>query len=95
MPFKKGKSGNEEGRPTGSKNKKTIQWEALGDFITKEGAEKVMEYLQSLEGDEFFNKYKEILNYVKPKMQATQIDANIDAKVETITGVVIQKDEDK
>ena len=77
MPFEKGKSGNKEGRPTGAKNKKTLQWEALGDFIVEEGAEKVMQYLHTLEGDEFFSRYKEILNYVKPKMQATQLDANV------------------
>ena len=78
MGLKKGQTNNKEGRPTGSKNKKTKEWEQLGEFITNEGAKRVIKYLHSIKDDkEFFDKYTLLINYFKPKMQSTQLDANV------------------
>jgi len=73
MPRRNAPSNNPEGRPAGSKNRRTVEWEKLGDFITEEGAKRVMDYLNAIDDDEeFFNKYERLLNYFKPKMATTQ-----------------------
>lgn len=75
MPKVGARSNNPEGRPAGSRNKRTIEWERLGGFITEAGAERVMAYLNSIEDDrEFFDKYERLLNYFKPKMSAGSIE---------------------
>ena len=82
MPKKGEKSNNPNGRPKGSKSRRTIEWEKLGDFITDAGAKRVAKYLNGLEDDkEFFEKYERLLNYFKPRMQSTQIDADVKADV--------------
>lgn len=74
MPFKKGEVSNPKGKPAGTKSRKTVEWEKLGDFITDAGAKRVANYLNSLEDDkEFFEKYERLLNYFKPKQQSTQV----------------------
>lgn len=48
MPFKKGQSGNPQGKPKGAVGKKTAQWEALADSITGQQAENFQNYLDNL-----------------------------------------------
>ncbi len=74
MPSVGGKSNNPKGKPKGVKNKRTVEWEQLGGFITDEGAKKVMSYLKTLEGEELFSKYERLLNYFKPRMAQSQIE---------------------
>ena len=72
MPFKKGnKIGN--GRPKNSKNKKTVQWEQLGEAITSEHTERFNKILTSLPDDKFSDMYIKILEYFKPKQNRTDI----------------------
>ncbi len=69
MPFKKGN----KGRPVGSKNIKTIQWEALSDSIVELHTSEFNEYLISLwNGDDkqkelACNYFLKVLEYFKPK----------------------------
>lgn len=65
--FKKGHN-LATGRPKGSKNVKTQQWEGLGDYITRIGADKFLYELQILEGKEYIDMYTKILEYFKPKL---------------------------
>jgi hypothetical protein len=74
MPFKKGDpkpAGS--GKKKGSKNKKTLQWEALGKFITEKGAEKLMKVLEAQDDKEFIKSYGAILEYFKPKLARTEL----------------------
>jgi len=49
--FVKGaESANPKGRGKGNKNKKTQQWEAIGNYLIEEGSKKYVEYLKTLEG---------------------------------------------
>ena len=64
----KGRTNNPKGMPKGTKHKRTEQWEQLGDFITKSGAERAVKVLKSLPDDEFLDQYNKLLNYFKPKI---------------------------
>jgi len=63
-----GISNNPKGKPKGTKAKRTIQWEQLGEFITQSGAERAVKVLKSLQDDEFLDQYNKLLNYFKPKI---------------------------
>ena len=80
MPFEKGNPGG-PGRKKGSKNKKTQDWEKLGNHITGEWAERIIEYGNKLIAEdrmeEFFAIYEKMINYFKPKMASTTIQAEI------------------
>ena len=57
----------------GSKNKKTVQWEALGESIMNEHTEKFNEELAKLKGNQFMEMYIKVLEYFKPKLNRTDI----------------------
>ena len=80
MPFEKGheKIG---GRKKGSKDKKTLQWEAIGEWLANEGSERYMKLLQQLEDDKYLNEFKAIIEYFKPKQQRTQIEGNMKSDI--------------
>ena len=65
------------GRKSG-KSKKAKQWEALGEFITQRGAAKAMSIINKLPEDQYLDQYGKLLNYFKPRLQATQIDAKLE-----------------
>ena len=95
MPRKNAPSNNPEGRPAGSKNRRTVEWEQLGGFITEAGAKRVMEYLNAIEDDEeFFNKYERLLNYFKPKMATTQNQHSGDITFKGFDINIIRQNED-
>ena len=81
MPFQKGKSGNEKGKVPGTKNIKTVAWKQLGDFLTKEGAERAIKVLKEMPDKNFLYHYQMFLEYFKPKQQRTEIDSKGELKV--------------
>ena len=72
MPIKKGQRLNPNGRPKGTKNVKTQQWEAIGEFLSQQGAERMLEYLYSCDPKEYSETYLRILEYFKPKLARTE-----------------------
>lgn len=80
MPFKKGESGNPSGRPKGHKNQKTILWEQLGDWFLNDGASKFITEVQKLEGKEFVQSYSMMIEFFKPKLQRSEISADIQSQ---------------
>lgn len=58
------------GRKPGSKNQKTQEWENLGDFLTKSGAERAKRILNNASDEKFMDYYLSIVNYFKPKQQS-------------------------
>ena len=66
-----------KGKPKGAKSNKTKQWEQLGDFLTEEGAQRAMKILNDLPDEEYLDQFGKLLNYYKPKMQSTNLDANL------------------
>lgn len=84
------KSASEAGSKKG-KHLKTLQWENLSNYIIEDGAERIVKYLNEIKDDkEYFDKYCMLLNYFKPKQQATQLEANINTP-QTITGITFNK----
>jgi len=75
MGVKKGMTNNPAGRPKGIINRRTAEWEKLGDFMTVEGAQRAKAYLNSIKDDsEFFERYMDLLNYFKPRMAQSQVE---------------------
>jgi len=81
MPFEKGKSGNSKGRPQGAVNEKTKQWEALGDAIITEHAERFNAILEHSDDENFQKYFMMILEYFKPKQARTEVSGNLDTTV--------------
>lgn len=73
MPFKKGQSGNARGKPTGTKSKKTVQWELLGDSIMNKHTERFNGVLKAMDDDKFADTFIKVLEYFKPKQNRTDI----------------------
>lgn len=83
MGLPKGKTNNPNGRPAGSKNEKTKQWEALGESIMSVHTEAFNRILtEKMEGDPdtFLDLYLKVLEYFKPKLARTETKTEISVK---------------
>ena len=86
MGLPKGRTNNKKGREVGSKNKRTEQWEALSDSIQKVHTERFNMVLAQMDDEAFARTYLQILEYFKPKLQRSEIQAAIETKeVQTFT----------
>jgi len=70
----KGNTNNPSGKPKGIKNKRTLEWEQLGEFLTDKGAKRAMTVLESLSDEDYLDQYGKLLNYFKPRMAQSQIE---------------------
>lgn len=61
-----------KGRPKGSVNVKNQQWDSIGEFLSQQGAERMLEYLQKTDPDKYADTYLKILEYFKPKLARTE-----------------------
>lgn len=77
MKFEKGNKMS-TGRPKGSKDKRTLQWEALGEYLCNKGSERFLSDLQSKDSHEFSETYLKILEYFKPKRARLDNTGEID-----------------
>ena len=79
MGLHKGQTNNPHGRTKGSKNERTVQWEALADSITGMHAERfnaillrMMESEDEDQQEKGCRLYMEALEYFKPKQSRIQ-----------------------
>lgn len=94
MPFKKGKSGNPNGKPAGTKSQKTLQWEALGTMMVEDCTEKVMQYLNDLwrkDKEAYFKAYTQLLEYFKPKLGRTEHTGKDGTELQTTTIIQVME----
>jgi hypothetical protein len=78
MRFEKGISGNPRGRPKGSKNLATEDIRLnIGNFITANLPNIQAEY-DNIESKDKLDFISKLLGFVLPKLQAVQMDAQID-----------------
>lgn len=78
--YKQGESGNPSGRPKGAKDKKTLAWDELGDYIIKGGAQKYLTIIKGLPNKEFLSRFEAIMEYFKPKQQRTELTGELEIK---------------
>ena len=78
MGLSKGQTNNPDGRKIGSKNKKTKQWEILGEAIVTRHSERFNQALDKLDDSEFVKAYTSILAYFKPKLGSATYDIKTD-----------------
>lgn len=86
--FKKGAPG----RPDGTKNKKTLQWEAIGDFLINDGANRAVKIMRECKDDKFMDYFNQLLEYFKPKLARTEITGKDGEKLNPPT-IVVQSPE--
>lgn len=71
MPAPKGNKFS-KGRPKGSHNERTKQWEELGRMLLEDGAERVKTILQESDPENFMKWYNLLLEYFKPKLARSE-----------------------
>lgn len=76
MKFEKGNKAS-KGRPKGTKNKKTQILEGFIHSILDGGAEKFHNEVMKLEGKDFINAYKDLLEYGMSKLARKEVTTNI------------------
>lgn len=79
--FKKGQSGNPNGKPKGAISEKTKFWNELKEFMANEGAEKFKTELMKLEGSAFVTAFNNSLEYFQPKLNRTTLENDKDNPV--------------
>ena len=92
MPFKKGSSGNKEGRPTGSKNTKTIEWEQLKESILSTHTDRFNKILTNIDDKGFIDAYLKTIQYFKPRLKFSKIE-DVTSKKEIADLFPIELDE--
>ncbi len=79
MPFKRGESGNPNGRPKGSLNKTTFHLrELIADFLSN-NFNKITIDFESLQPKEKLKFYCELLQFGLPKLQTTVLESQFES----------------
>ena len=89
MPFTKeqqgrgGKIGGKKSSRKGIKNKKTLILEAfIKNIVNRDSIrKKYVAELKSLEGKQFLDTFRDLLEYVLPKLQRTEMIAEVKAEI--------------
>ena len=78
MPFKKGmKRLPGAGMKKGQVTERIRAWDQLGELVTGAMTERVIEYMDTLPPEKMFTSYLLILEYFKPKLNRSEIKAEI------------------
>ncbi len=84
MGQKKGNTGNPNGRPKGSKNQRTKEWEALGDSIITTHSQRFNEILERADDEQFARYFGMILEYFQPKLARTENNVTGEVKLKNV-----------
>jgi hypothetical protein len=71
-------------KPKGAVSQKTLLWEALGQYVVNEGAERAMEVLATLDDEQFLEQYMKMLEYFKPKQARVTHAGDAEAPINII-----------
>jgi len=84
MPFVKGQVANPKGRPNGSKDVKTEQWEQFSEWFLSEGMKRFEEEMKGLNGKDYIVTVKDLMEYFKPKLSRSDAKVEAEVKVKNI-----------
>ena len=91
MAFEKGKSGNPQGKPKGTKNKINADLrKRITDFLNGE-FETITEDFRNLEPKDKLKFYTDILNYGLPKLQTTSLEVDFESMSEDQLDYIIEQ----
>jgi hypothetical protein len=92
MKFKKGNKIG-KGRPEGTPNKRTEQWQTFSEYCLTGGIDKFKRELDSLKGKQYVDAFLSILEFHKPKLARTEVtgDDGKDLIPKSITIEIIHK----
>ena len=76
MPFEKGVSGNNLGRPIGARGKNNLR-EFITEFL-EENTERIKKDFELLEPKDRIVLFEKLLKYSLPTLQATSLSTNLD-----------------
>lgn len=95
MKYKKGQSGNPAGKPKGTKNTKTIEWEDFGKELLNEGSAKAKRILSESTDDNFMKYYIQLIEYFAPKQSriesTSKNDNNLNITIDWDTNGIINQ----
>ena len=89
MPFKKGISGNNLGRPIGARGKNNLR-EFITDFL-EENTERIKKDFELLEPKDRIVLFEKLLKYSLPTLQATTLSTNLDKLSDTELDTIIEE----
>ena len=75
MPAPKGHKGY---KPKGAISAKTIAWNNLGEFLTEQGAERLIKILSEADDATFMKVYIQLIEYFRPKQSRTELEKTND-----------------
>lgn len=61
------------GKQKGSKNKKTMEWEAIGDYLIGDGAKRAAEIMRTCKDEQFMSYFGQMIEYFRPKLARTEM----------------------
>lgn len=76
MAGKKGIANNPNGRPVGSKNVRTLEWEKIKDAFMTVHTERANRVLATMDDEKFLDSYLKLLEYFRPKLARTEVTNN-------------------
>lgn len=91
MPFKKGESGNPNGRRSGSENKETKKLRQFLADVLDNNQQRFEQELLALESKDFIAAYSNLLEYCTPKLQRTELTGDKENPVQAVFKVAGQE----
>ena len=67
---------NPNGRPAGSKNVRTVEWEKIKDAFMTVHTERANRVLATMDDEKFLDSYLKLLEYFRPKLARTEVTNN-------------------
>jgi hypothetical protein len=69
----KGHTNNPAGKPKGIKNRRTLEWQELGESIRTKHAERFNNVLDQLDDEKFAEMFLRTMEYFEPKLQRSEV----------------------
>lgn len=73
----------------GQKSAKVKAWEEMGEWFVSKGAGKYLKYIKGLKDKDFADRYENLLEYFKPKLQRSEIKADIESQINPVIHIQV------